>query len=201
MRELLDRAWPSLVALVGTVGVVIALLTLFGDNTDGGSGADDTAVTDPDQPGDAGSEDGAQEPDEQSDGGDDAGGADAEESPEPDPAESESDGSDESEVEPTPAPDHLRTPVGIANQTSVDGLELVAKERLEEGGWTVAATSPFTGTVPETTVYFPPGLEESARALARQFPEIGRVHSSFEGLNPNRLVIVLVEDYAEAVGE
>jgi hypothetical protein len=98
----------------------------------------------------------------------------------------------------TTAPPELRSPVGIANQTSVEGLELQARDRLEAGGWEVAATSGFNGTVPETTVYYPPGLEDHARALSRQFPEIGRVEPTFEGINQTRLVVVLVEDYVDA---
>ncbi|NED98920.1 LytR C-terminal domain-containing protein [Phytoactinopolyspora halotolerans] len=197
IRERLDRAWPSLVALVGTVGVVLALLVFFGDDTGGNDdgGDEDVAADSTDEPQDDGGGD-ATEPDE-----------DASDEPTGDPTDdtdedADEDGSDETEEpddEPTEAPAELRTPIGIANQTSVEGLELTAADRFEAGGWEVAATSGFNGTVPETTVYYPPGLQESAEALAAQFPEVGRVAESFEGLNPSRIVVILVDDYLDEV--
>ncbi|NED95589.1 LytR C-terminal domain-containing protein [Phytoactinopolyspora alkaliphila] len=197
MRERLDRVWPSLVALVGTVGVVLALLVVFGDNTGDGAGEDVVASDDNGAPeDDTGEESGTDEP-----GADETEPTD-EATGEPDgdaDEDGEDGGTDEPGTEPTPAPPELRTPLGIANQTSVEGLELQARDRIEAGGWEVEATSGFNGSVPETTVYYPPGLEESAQALARQFPEIGRVEETFDGLNPTRLVVVLVEDYIDEV--
>lgn len=194
MREWLDRVWPSLVALLGTVGVVVALLVLFGDSTDD-STADDVAAGDQDGAGDAGAgeeeptEDSTESPDEEPDDGSTS-----------DSGDGDDDNADEEpDDEPTTAPPELRSPVGIANQTSVQDLELVAQQRLEEGGWEVAATSGFTGTVPETTVYYPPGMQEDAEALARQFPGIDRVETTFDGVNQERLVIVLVEDYLDVI--
>lgn len=193
MRERLNRVWPSLVALAGTVGVVIALLVLFGDKTgepgdDVAAGTENGATADPD---------GTAEPDDDptSTPGDETGDDATDESG----AETGDESGDETGDEATPAPPELRTPVGIANQTAVEGLELRAQERIEAGGWEVAATSGFDGVVPETTVYYPPGLEESAEALSRQFPEIARVQPSFENLNQSRLVIVLVDDYIDVV--
>ncbi|WP_129668812.1 LytR C-terminal domain-containing protein [Phytoactinopolyspora endophytica] len=196
MRERLDKAWPSLVALVGTAGVVLALLFIFGDNTSGSDDGGDDVVADS-----------TEDPDGEDDGEDDGDEPDEDGDPTEDPTEDSDDDADEDsdeepdEEEPVEAPEELRSPIGIANQTAVEGLELTAADRFEGGGWEVAATSGFNGTVPETTVYYPPGLQESAEALAGQFPEVGRVEESFEGLNPNRLVVILVEDYAEAVEE
>lgn len=194
MRERLDRVWPSLVALVGIVGVVVALLVLFGDKTGDGNGDDVAAGAD----NGAGAElDGTPPPTDQPDSTPSDGTEDS--SDETGDGDDPSD--DETDTSPTPAPPELRTPVGIANQTSVDGLELRAQERLEAGGWEVAATSPFDGNVSETTVYYPPGLQASAEALARQFPEIGRVQETVESLNQTRLVVVLVDDYIDVVDE
>lgn len=209
MRERLHRIWPSLLALVATVGVVAALLVMFGDDT-GDSMADDpdSIIADGDENGDAeGDESG--DPSDEGDAGDDAGadeqpgdetGDDAgDESTEDGEAADDGDDSTDEPGDGTPAPEELRTPVGIANQTAVEGLEIQAQERLQQGGWEVAATSGFNGTVPETTVYFPPGMEESAEALSQQFPEIGRVMPTFEGLSQDRLVIILVDDYVDDV--
>ncbi|WP_123788242.1 LytR C-terminal domain-containing protein [Phytoactinopolyspora halophila] len=206
MRERLDRAWPSLVALLGTVGVVVALLFLFGDDTDGDQtddlAAGDDAGTDDGTDGDAGTEDteSTESPDDATDEPDDeeSSGEDAEETDEPENPD-EPDEPDEDEG--VTAPPELRSPVGIANQTTIDGLELVAQDRLEDGGWEVAATGYYSGEIPETTVFFPPGYEEYAQALSEQFPEIGRVQPTIEGVNPDRLVVILVDDYLEVVDD
>jgi hypothetical protein len=113
------------------------------------------------------------------------------------PTDSSSPGPDSSA---TTAPPQLRAPVGIVNQTSVNGLAEYAQQRLEDGGWDVPAIGVFDGVVPETTVYYPEGMREAAQALAAQFPEIGRIQPTFEGLNPNRLVLVIVDDYVNEVG-
>jgi hypothetical protein len=199
MSERLDRVWPSLVALVGTVGVVVALLMLFGDNTTRDSADDVVAGDETDEHGDAGDEAGT-DTGEPTDDATEETSPDETEDPDDDALDDEgSDEDAEPDSEPTTAPPELRTPVGIANQTAVEGLEFVAQERFEAGGWEVAATSGFNGTVPETTVYYPPGMEDSAVALSRQFPEISRVAASFEGLNPSRIVVILVDDYLDAV--
>jgi len=200
MRERMERLWPSLVALVGTVGVVAALLWMFGGDVDDSTPEDISAdAAGPDGEGGA-------------DGGDsgttndDAATSHPTDEPTDEPTDGETDDtdpddSDSDDTEASTAPPELREPVGIANQTDVEGLEDLARDRLEEGGWEVAAVSGFTGNVPETTVYYPEGQEEAAEALAAQFPEIGRVMPTFEGINNTRLVVVLVEDYVDEVGE
>lgn len=119
--------------------------------------------------------------------------------PEPDPTPDPT-GDTEPPDAPVTAPPQVREQVGIANQTSVDGLAESARKRLEAGGWEVPAVSSFHGSVPETTVYYPDGMRAAAEALSAQFPEIGRIQPTFEGLNPTRLVVVLVEDYLDEVG-
>lgn len=193
LRERLDRLWPSLVALAGTVAVVLGLLSLFGGNVDD-STPDDVAAGD-----DSGADPPAEDPPA-------ATTTPPATPPADDPTEPPADPTDDPTGDPTDgtsttAPPEVREPVGIANQTSVGGLAEVAQQRLEEGGWEVPAIGDFNGTVPETTVYYPEGMQEAAEALAAQFPEIGRVQPSFEGLNQSRLVVVLVDDYVDEVGE
>lgn len=183
MRERLDRIWPSLVALAGTVAVVFGLLTLFGgDDVD--DSPPDTTADEPVDPVDTTTPPADPPTDPPTDA--------ATEPPPTDPTDDPTD-------PPTDAPEDVREPVGIANQTSVAGLAAFAQQRLEDGGWEVPATSDFSGTVPETTVYYPEGMQEAAEALSAQFPEIGRVEPSFEGLNQSRLVVILVDDYPSEV--
>jgi LytR cell envelope-related transcriptional attenuator len=167
-RDRLDRVWPSLVALLGTVAVVFGLLTIFG-NVDTPAGGDNAAAG----------------------------------TGTPAPTMTSADGTasaQQTPAAPVTAPPELRSDIGILNATDVDGLAGQAKEALEDGGWSVPATDTYSGNIDVTTVYYPPGEEESARALAAQFPEIKAVEPTIEGLTSSRLVLVLAEDYAEAVG-
>lgn len=179
MREWLHRVWPSLLALVGTVAVVLGLLVLTGGQAEDSTPDDVAADVGPEDP--------------------------AATSTEPPPTETPS-----TPAEPPPPPEEtgpvtaapeVREPVGILNQTSINGLAAGAKERLEAGGWEVPSTGDFTGTVPETTVYYPDGMKAAAEALSAQFPEIGRIQPSFDGLNQSRLVVILVEDYDAETAE
>ncbi|SDT63972.1 LytR C-terminal domain-containing protein [Jiangella sp. DSM 45060] len=178
MSDRLQRLWPSLVALAGTVAVVLALLWYFGDDTGDNSSDDDAAA------GETVEEPPATEPPPT-------------EPPatEPPPTEAPT----EEPTGPVTADPEVREPLGVLNQTDEDGLEERASERFEEGGWEVAAMSGFTGNVPETTVYVPEGMEEAADALVAQFPEIGRVMPNVEPFNDTRLVIVLADDYLDEV--
>jgi LytR cell envelope-related transcriptional attenuator len=166
-RDRLDRVWPSLVALLGTVAVVFGLLTVFGN--DGAPAGGDDAAADTSIP------------------------AATTSANEPAPALP-------SPTEPVTAPAELRSEVGVLNATGVPGLAGRAQEALEAGGWPVPATDTYSGDIEVTTVFYPPGEQESARALAAQFPEITAVEPTIEGLTSSRLVLILADDYAEAVG-
>jgi hypothetical protein len=182
-RSRFDRAWPSLLALVGTVAVVLGLLWAFGSDIDPSRSDDDLVAEDGDLPDEGGA-------DENTDGETDA------ETDEETPTEAS-----EPPADPVTAPPELRTPVGILNATSVSGLAARAQERLENGGWSVPAIDSTSREIDATTVYYPSGFEESAEALRAQFPEIARTAPTEPGLAQDRLVVILAQDYAEAVGE
>lgn len=182
MSDRLQRLWPSLVALVGTVAVVLALLWYFGDDTEDSS-PDDAAAGDVTEEDPAATEPPATDPPPGTEAPTDA------------PTEAPTD----EPTAPVTADPEVREPLGVLNQTDEAGLEERASERFQEGGWEVAAVSEFTGNVPETTVYVPEGMEEAADALVAQFPEIGRVMPNVEPFNDTRLVIVLVDDYLDEV--
>lgn len=180
--------WPSLIALVGTVAVVVVLLVAFGDRVDdagsndeaaGGEVVDDAPATDA-APTEGAPTDSA--PSEGTDSGDESG------EPDPEPSPSTADPED-------------REPVGVLNASSVDGLEVDAQELFVDGGWEVPATATYDGTLDVTTVFYPEGMEEAAEALRSQFPAILEVEPTIEGLNASRLVVIVADDFAAAVGE
>jgi hypothetical protein len=183
MRERLERIWPSLVALVGTVAVVLALLAFFGGDVED-SGPDELPVGDEAPVETTPAEAPAETPPAET----------------PPAEQAETEPPEETGSEPVVAPEDVREPVGVLNQTSVGGLAAEARERFEDGGWEVPATGDWNGNVPETTVYYPEGMKESAEAFAAQFPEVGRIEPSFEGITQSRLVVILVDDYVEETG-
>lgn len=181
-RTRFDRAWPSLVALFGTIAVVLALLWAFGDEGAPASEEGET-VAEGEQPEEAGATD--------------EGGADTE----ADDQATATPEATEPASEPETAPPELRSPVGILNATSVPGLAAEAQQLLEQGGWEVPAIANYSGELTETTIYYPDeSLLESAEALAAQFPEIGAVEPTIAGLARNRLVLIVTSDWAETHG-
>lgn len=177
MRDWFSRAWPSLVALFGTLAVVAVLLYFFGDSGGTGDGDDNQAEA-------TETPTGSPSPDDE---------------PTDEPTD---DPTDEPDAEPTTAPPELISPVGVLNSTGIANLAASAQMRLEDGGWEVPAIADYNGSVEETTVYYPDeSLRESAEALAAQFPEIGAVEPTIPGLATDRLVVILGEDYVDEVGE
>lgn len=182
-RTRFDRAWPSLVALFGTIAVVLALLWAFGDEGAPASEEGET-VAEGEQPEEAGATD-----------------EDAAADAEADDQATATPEATEPASEPETAPPELRSPVGILNATSVPGLAAEAQQLLEQGGWEVPAIANYSGELTETTIYYPDeSLLESAEALAAQFPEIGAVEPTIAGLARNRLVLIVTSDWAETHG-
>jgi cytoskeletal protein RodZ len=85
--------------------------------------------------------------------------------------------------------------VVVLNQTSRAGLAATAAKRLRDKGWTVAATGNFRGQVPATTVYYPPGAQAAAEAVAAALPTTPRVRPRFGNLSTTRLTVVVTDSY------
>jgi hypothetical protein len=85
--------------------------------------------------------------------------------------------------------------VVVLNQTSRGGLAAVAADRLRARGWTVAGVGNFTGVVPATTVYYPPGAEAAALAAAESLPTPARTRPRFGNLSTSRLTVVVTDNY------
>lgn len=201
----LSRAWPSIVALVGTVVVVLGLLFLFGDDDSGDDAttAGDDSVADESADDDAGTP--APDAEQTGDGTDSGDGDTSGESDGSADGDDGAEGEDSDGPPPTPvdAPPELRTPVGILNSTSIAGLAGSAQERFVGGGWEVPVITDYSGQVEGTIAYYPSDeLQASAEALQAQFPEIRFVEPTPSGSNlaRDRILVILAEDYAEAVG-
>lgn len=182
LPERLDRIWPSLVALIGTAGVVFSLLSLFSDDVGDSSAEAGDAPTSPsptDSAGPTGTSTATTEPTSE---------------PTDEPAPNG----------PTTAPPELRASVGVLNNASIAGLAGRAQARFEEGGWEVTGIDTLVSVqVEESTVYYPTEeFRESAEAFAAQFPEVGRVEPrGTMPISDEHLVVVLATDYSEEASE
>lgn len=101
-------------------------------------------------------------------------------------------GSTETAADPV---DRSSVEVVVLNQTSRSGLAGSVAERLRDVGWTVPAVGNFTGIVPATTVYYPPGAQQAALAVARDLPTEPRTRPRFGNLSTTRLTVVVTDSY------
>jgi hypothetical protein len=85
--------------------------------------------------------------------------------------------------------------VVVLNATSRKGLAGTVAQRLRDKGWTVALISNFSGNVPATTVYYPPGAQADAEAAAAGLPTDPRVRPRFGNLSTTRLTVVVTDSY------
>ena len=85
--------------------------------------------------------------------------------------------------------------VVVLNQTSRAGLASDVADALRGRGWTVAAVGNFHGTVPATTVYYPPGDELAAQTAAEDLQATPRIRPRFGNLSTSRLTVVVTDSY------
>lgn len=90
-----------------------------------------------------------------------------------------------------------RAPVVVFNQTVRRGLAADFRDALVAAGWEVAATDDWRGTVPATTIYYPPGMQDAARALMSQFPAVERIRPAFPGIPTSQLTVILCKEFPE----
>ena len=98
-------------------------------------------------------------------------------------------------VAPAVTPAVPRVAVLVLNQTSRSGLAAEFRDVLDDAGWTVGGVDTFRGTVPATTVYYPPGLRSAAQALNAAFAQVHRVRPAFPGIPADKLTVILCKDY------
>ena len=96
---------------------------------------------------------------------------------------------------PAVEPPSLAVPVVVLNNSRITGLADRAAERFRRGGWPVSQTGNFRGQIPVTTVYYDPGLQAEAQALADAFEGIVRVRPRFETLPARGVVVVVTREF------
>ena len=82
------------------------------------------------------------------------------------------------------------TLVVVFNNTPIKGLAAQKANLLSNAGWHVAATDNWYGSIPESTVYYPPGLVGQAHQLATVL-HISRIHPAVAPMQLDRLTVIL----------
>lgn len=87
-------------------------------------------------------------------------------------------------------------PVTVLNNSRRTGFASQAAAYFERNGWPVRTTGNYRGRIEQTTVYYAPGQEGSARRFAAQF-HVPRVlpRSALPGLPSTGMTVVLTRDY------
>ncbi len=97
----------------------------------------------------------------------------------------------------TPTPTGHSTPTAVPNvlvvvynNAGVAGLAASKASILEQAGWHVAAVDNWYGDIPESTVYYPPGMRPAAAQLAKVL-DITRLHPAVSPMQFDRLTVIL----------
>ena len=80
--------------------------------------------------------------------------------------------------------------VEVYNQSGITGLAGRVAERTSDIGWQVVGSDNWVGTIPASTVYFPPRLKEAGAMLARDLG-IDRVRPAVAPMRFDRLTVIL----------
>jgi hypothetical protein len=85
--------------------------------------------------------------------------------------------------------------VEVYNNTNITGLAGATGARITAAGWQLVTTDNWIGTIPATTVYFPPQLKAAAQLLGKDLG-IGRIIPAQAPMSMDRLTVVLTSDFA-----
>jgi hypothetical protein len=82
-----------------------------------------------------------------------------------------------------PAVDRSKVQVSVFNNSQVTGLAAQVAARVSRAGWQVSGSDNWYGTIPSSTVYYPPQLARAGHLLAL---DLG-VHRTMRAVSPMRL--------------
>jgi hypothetical protein len=80
--------------------------------------------------------------------------------------------------------------VAVFNNSGIRGLAATTSAQVGEVGWQVSGADNWYGTIPATTVYFPPGLQPAAKLLALDLG-VERVMPAVAPMQMDRLTLIL----------
>ena len=85
--------------------------------------------------------------------------------------------------------------VEVYNNTNITGLAGATGARISAAGWQLVTTDNWVGTIPATTVYYPPQLKAAAHLLGKDLG-IERIIPAEDPMSMDRLTVVLTADFA-----
>jgi len=85
--------------------------------------------------------------------------------------------------------------VEVYNNSGITGLAGSVAEKASSVGWQVVGADNWYGTIPASTVYFPPRLRDAAKVLSLDLG-IHRMVPAIEPMRLDRLTVVLTADAA-----
>ena len=85
--------------------------------------------------------------------------------------------------------------VEVYNNSGITGLAADVAATAAQVGWQVVGSDNWYGTIPASTVYFPPRLEREATLLARDLG-IDRTETATGPMRRDRLTVILTADAA-----
>lgn len=94
-----------------------------------------------------------------------------------------------------PAVNRAQTYVEVYNNSGISGLAGSTAARAQGAGWQVVGSDNWYGTIPTSTVYYPPRLAAEATALGRDLG-VRRTQPAIEPMRFDRLTVILTVDYA-----
>ena len=94
-----------------------------------------------------------------------------------------------------PPVDKGKVYVEVYNNSGISGLAGRVGDTATQAGWQVVGTDNWYGTIPASTVYYPPQLKRAARALALDLG-IRRAALAVDPMKRDRLTVILTSDHA-----
>lgn len=85
--------------------------------------------------------------------------------------------------------------VEVYNNSGISGLAGRVATTATQAGWKVVGSDNWYGTIPASTVYYPPKLQRAARALALDLG-IRRTVPAIDPMKLDRLTVILTSDHA-----
>jgi LytR cell envelope-related transcriptional attenuator len=87
------------------------------------------------------------------------------------------------------------TYVEVYNNSGISGLAGSTASRAQGAGWQVVGSDNWYGTIPASTVYYPPRLYAQAQMLGKDLG-ISRLKPAIAPMRGDRLTVILTSDYS-----
>jgi hypothetical protein len=99
----------------------------------------------------------------------------------------------------TPAVDRGKVIVQVFNNSHVTGLAGRVSSRVSQAGWQVVGSDNWYGTIPASTVYYPPKLKAAGKLLALDLG-IHRTMPAVGAMRLDRLTVILTAELPATTG-